>query len=114
MNIEVAYDIRGLWTQFPILWSFKCTPLPVLLLANITNGCVCCAELSAINLIARDSTVGAVKLAVEYKVNIKVCAEKIMAIPILQYPHSPMYLPAEEFTIFLCSVLHLQGYVCNR
>lgn len=70
---------------------------------------VVCAELSAINLIAQNSTVGAVKLAVEYKVNIKVCAEKIMAIPILHYPHSPMYLQAEEFTI----LFYVLCYICK-
>lgn len=63
-----------------------------------------CAELSAINLIALDSTVGAVKLAVEYKINIKVSVEKIMAIQILHYYHSPIYLQAEEVT-FLFYVL---------
>lgn len=40
---------------------------------------VVCAELSAINLTAPNSTAGAVKLAVEYQVNFKVCAEQIMA-----------------------------------
>jgi len=51
---------------------------------------VVCAELSALN-----STAGAVKLAVEYKVNIEFCAEIIMAVQILHYRHFPMYLEAE-------------------
>lgn len=41
---------------------------------------VVCAELSAINLIAVNGAAGAVKLAVEYKANIKFCAEQIMAV----------------------------------
>lgn len=53
--------------------------MPVPLLANITNGCVVCAELSAINLTVQNGTAGAVKLAAEYKVNIVFCAEQIMA-----------------------------------
>lgn len=36
-------------------------------------------ELSAINLTAQNGTAGAVKLAAEYKVNIKFCTEQIMA-----------------------------------
>lgn len=40
---------------------------------------VVCAELSAINLTALNGTAGAVKLAVEYQVNIKFCTEQTMA-----------------------------------
>lgn len=72
---------------------------------------VACAELSAVNLIALNSTV---KLAVEYKVNIEVCAEKLMTIQILHYLHSPMYLQAEEVTILfyvLCYTCKVMGAV---
>lgn len=46
---------------------------------------VVCTVLSTINLIALNSTSLLKKLPVEYKVNIKACAEKIMAIQIVPY-----------------------------
>lgn len=74
---------------------------------------VVCAELSPINLIALNSTIGAIKLAVEYKVSIKGSAKMIIQIFLdshdlfstaftanfVFHPHSPMYLQAEEVTI---------------
>lgn len=67
---------------------------------------VVCTELSAINLIALNRTGDAINLAVEYKVNIKVC-EKIMAMQILHYPHSPMDLQAEEVPILFYVVWYI-------